>query len=106
MNCIASYGLTLLSLSLGSFLQVFQANSLPHMWLLKAVLRWSAGFPRQAFLKLNWDYRIANLGSQLQFKINSVLSSMLPILTFTLKWYKLLYQSLPGEPVVMRLSGT
>lgn len=36
------------SLSLGTFLQVFQANSLAHnMWLLKAVLRWSAGFPRQ-----------------------------------------------------------
>lgn len=76
------------------------------MWLLKAILRWSAGFPRQAFLKLNWDYRIANLRAQLQFKINSVLSSMLPILTFTLNWYKLLYQSQLADPVVMHLSGT
>jgi len=46
------------------------------------------------------------LRAQLQFKINSILSSMLLILTFTLKWYKLLYQSLPAECVVMHLSGT
>lgn len=73
---------------------------------LCAVLRCSEGFPRQAFLKLNWDYRIAYLRAQLQSKTNSVLSLMLLILTFTLKWYKLFYQSLPAEPVAMYLSGT